>query len=157
MPYWVYVSTAIIAVVTVGGAVFAFGKWVGNVNADRSSFKDFIKEIRKDIKKILRLLPPAPVASSSPPHLTEYGEQLSRKLGAVEWAKSIAPTIQENVSGKAPFQVYDYCRGYVSQLSLETDPRLFEKAYQDGIIDEHVKNVLAIVLRDELLNRMEET
>ena len=168
MVEWLSTPLIVIAILAVLGVGWKTVYWVASVDKDcsalkenagkdRSLFNDFAKEIRDDIKKILRRLPPAPVAASSPPHLTEYGEQLSRKLDAVEWAKSIAPTIQKNVSGKAPFQVYDYCRVYVSKLSLETNPRLFEKAYQDGIIDEHVKNVLAIVLRDELLNRMEET
>ena len=49
------------------GAIFAFGQWKGKVDSDRTLFKEFMTEIRNDIKEILRRLPPPAVDANSPP------------------------------------------------------------------------------------------
>lgn len=50
---WVWVGLLVALV----GAVFALGQWKGRVDADRASFKELMKEVRDDIKEILRRLP----------------------------------------------------------------------------------------------------
>ncbi len=61
----------------------------GKVDADRATFKEFMAKIREDIKKILRRLPPRTVEGASPLRLTELGEQVSKEIGASEWADRI--------------------------------------------------------------------
>ena len=156
MADWLNTPLIVIVVIAVVGAIFAVGKWVGSVNTERSSFKEFIKEIREDIKKILGLLPPAPASASSPLTLTEYGEELSGKLGAVNWAQLIAKTVLAEVRGKQPFEIHNYCKDFVSKISSEKHPGIFKLAYENGITDEHMKIVLAIVLRDELFQRLDD-
>ena len=48
--YWIALGIA--------GLIFGIGAWVGAVNADRRSFKEFMTEVRDDLKKILARLPP---------------------------------------------------------------------------------------------------
>lgn len=50
---WVWVDLLVALV----GAVFALGQWKGRVDSDRASFKKLTKEVRDDIKEILRRLP----------------------------------------------------------------------------------------------------
>ena len=44
-------------IVSVMAAISGIGYWVGQVNSDRKSLKEFMDEIRKDIKDILGRLP----------------------------------------------------------------------------------------------------
>ena len=164
MEDWLNTPAIIGALVAAVGSLIGIGMWIGSVNSDRSSFKEFtqevrdnIKKIRENIERIFLSLPPSPIEFSSPIELTEYGEGLSEKLRARDWASRVAPTIQTNVSGKEPFRIDEYCKGHVSQISVETDPGVFKLAYENGISDENMRSVLAVVLRDELLSRMEET
>lgn len=83
------------------GAVFAFGKWYGEVNHDRKSFKEFMNEVRDDIKEILKRMPdPSPVQSKSPIQLTDFGENKSNTILAVDWAKNEAKNLIDDARGK---------------------------------------------------------
>ena len=55
-----------------------FGKWQEEVDTDRKAFKDFMKEIRQDIKKILERLPQRTIESTSPLRLTDLGKKISQ-------------------------------------------------------------------------------
>ena len=79
----------LIAVVTL---VWKSGAWYGQVNSDRKSFKELMKEIKDDIsgirdniQKIFDRLPlPPTAASASPAQLTEFGEKVARGIDAHE-------------------------------------------------------------------------
>lgn len=67
------------------GFTFKFGKWYGEVNSDRSNFKDFMYEVRTRLDKIFeRLPPPPPLTTGSPIRLTDLGQRISRETGAEE-------------------------------------------------------------------------
>ena len=83
MNNWWYVSIAVL-LLAVGGIIFKFGKWTGEVNSDRDRFNKFIKEVRDDIKTILSRIPPSVVVGSSPLRLTELGEKISKEIHAKE-------------------------------------------------------------------------
>ncbi len=69
----------------IGGVVvgaFRFGGWVGRVDSDRTAFKEFMTEMRRDIAEILLRLSPTPTATAaSPIQLTDFGREISRELG----------------------------------------------------------------------------
>ena len=80
MATWLTVMFVVAAAVLLVGV----GTWVGGVNADRKhlkqdaardrkAFAEATKEIRRDIREILRRLPPALVPGSSPLQLTDRG------------------------------------------------------------------------------------
>lgn len=71
--YWIALGIA--------GLIFGIGAWVGAVNADRRSFKEFMTEVRDDLKKILARLPPRVFAGESPIELTDLGKNISTKDG----------------------------------------------------------------------------
>ena len=63
-------SALMAAAIAMVVGIFAAGRWVGALNVDRAWFKEFMVEVRNDIKEILRRLPPATVAKASPRALT---------------------------------------------------------------------------------------
>ena len=77
-----------LALAALVGLVFAIGRWVGEVNSDRKSFKEFMAEMRRDMRDIHRdikhvltalgRLGPSVVGGTSPLRLTELGKRVSR-------------------------------------------------------------------------------
>ena len=161
MEWLVLASAATILLVAIIRGLMKYSEWKGGVNSDRKSFSEFIKEtkgileeIRNDIKQIFHKLDPPVAESKSPMQLTEYGEELSQKLNAQDWAERTAPTVLAKVSGKQPFEIHNFCKDFVQEFSVKTHPDVFERSYESGITDENMKIVLAIVLRDELLKQI---
>ena len=66
----------------IAGLIFGIGAWVGAVNADRRSFKEFMTEVRDDLNKILARLPPRVFAGESPIELTDLGKNISARSTA---------------------------------------------------------------------------
>ena len=111
MPEWLPVATAItlvMALVGIGiwiGGVNAdrkktrgFGEWKGKVDSERKSFKEFMQEVRDDIKTILSRLPPSEATRTSPLRLTEFGKALSAGISGAEWAGRIADSVASQVA-----------------------------------------------------------
>lgn len=152
MENWIVpiVLVAIAAVTAIGKLIY----WMGEVNADRKGVNDFMKEIRSDIRKILRRLPAPTIKSGSPIQLTELGRSISDDLHARDWVERTAPSLTERVRGKQPFEIQAFCFDYVKD---EFEPsatlllRLQESAYDNSIDLDGVLDVLAVELRDRLL------
>ena len=166
MPDWVTapVAISISVLITVAILIFKIGSWRGEVNTDRSSFKGYIKEtkqiletIQNDIKSIFLKLPPVPVSGSSPRQLTDFGEKIAEQFGADEWASTLAPDLMRKVEQKKPFEIDQFCQNYVeSELTSEYEVRVLECAYEKGTSKENVLAVLAVVLRDKLLDKTQD-
>ena len=149
---------SVISGIAVGA--FKFGGWAGRVDSDRTAFRDFMKEMREKIDKILERLPPPPaVASGSPVTLTERGRTISDALNAKTWASGQANKLLDTMRGKPEYEIHDLCVEHV-QREYEEDNALHEEirsgAYEHGIEVEQVQKVFAVELRDELLRRIEE-
>ena len=104
------------------------GLWMGNVNPDRSLFKSFMEEIREDIKEIrknildiFKRLPPAPVITQSPMHLSDFGKEIAKQINAEEWAGQLAPALKKRAEGKQPYEIQELCSNYV-QKEVDPDP-----------------------------------
>ena len=145
-----------IAVLTL---VFKIGDWKGHVDSDREAFKKFIEEIRNDIKKILERLPASTTSGSSPLQLTELGKSISEELKAFDWAKQIAPELIRRVKGKHPYEIQEFCLDYVTREAVTEDmsKEIQTCAYENGVEKEEVLKVLAVELRDELLEKLKTT
>lgn len=137
------------------GAIWKLGEWKGRTDDSVSAIKDTIREIREDIKKILGRLPPPAVEQGSPLRLTEFGEEISRRLDARSWATETASNLLPEVRGKQAFQVDEFCETYVqTRLSEEWKTEVARCAYELGRDRESILSVLRVVLRDELLSRL---
>ena len=130
----------------------AFGEWKGAVDSDRIAFKEFIKEIRDDIKEIFKRLPAPPTISDSPLRLTEFGERLAKDLDATEWVNTVAKQFEDKADGKEDFEIQEMCFEYAeAELSDEMTRSVKRVAYEHGTPEDGVRQVLALVLRDKLL------
>lgn len=142
------------ATVAIFGALAAFARWTGKVDASVSNFSEFMTEIRADIKQILQRLPAPAVSGASPLKLTELVEEMAASMQAKSWAGGIAPGLLPHVINKQPFEVDEFAQDYVSdsdRLGTEMDRRVSACAYEFGRKRDGVLNVLHVVLRDELL------
>ncbi|MCY4674105.1 MAG: hypothetical protein OXD43_10145 [Bacteroidetes bacterium] len=133
----------------------------------RQDSRETIQEIREDIREIrsnienlfirTTLPPPSsqPITSSSPLSLTDFGEKIARDLGAAHWVNKTAPEVWSYAQTLIEdYEVQGYCFKYVRHyLSDEMETRIKRTAYEYGTDIEGVYNVLAIVLRDKLLEK----
>ena len=157
VPPWA-LAGIVSAVLAILSLVFVIGKWVGGINEHRNTINttlsDFMSEMLEDIKSILRRLPRTTIASSSPLSLTDFGQDISQALDAKAWARRTADEVRDELAGKQDYEVQDFCFDYVrNQYRPEEDQknRIGTIAYENGIDRQEVLNVLAIELRDALL------
>ena len=155
---WINTPLIVIAVLAVAGALIGIGKWIGAVNADRGSFKEFMNEIREDIKKIFHRLPAPAVVGSSPLHLTDFGQAIADNFGAIEWVVQLAPRLVDEVRGKEPFEIDARCGEYVNDTWATAfwRPKVQKCSYEMGTGVDSVLSVLKVVLRDELFKLLKE-
>lgn len=138
-------ENALVAIAVIGGAtiLFKFAMWVQEVNSDRDIFKDFMREIREDIKKIhekidkiIGRVDNTTISSGSPLRLTELGERISNELQARQWAEATAAEFAERVGDKQPYEIQEICFEHV-RTEFEPDDDLDSKigtaAYENGI------------------------
>ena len=154
-PGWV--APIVIGAIAIITLIYKVGTWVGSVNEHKRTVGAFMEEIRNDMKVLLRRVPPPTVTGSSPLRLTDLGEKVSAKIGAVEWAKQTAEAFGDRVVGRRPDEIQDFCFGYVNgdefQPDNAFDTAIKITAYENGVDRTGVLDVLAITLRDELLAR----
>ena len=96
------------------------------------------------------------MAPGSPLHLTDKGTRISEKLDAKAWADRISESLKDRVQDKQPYDVQDICFDDVrNELTLdeEQDVPIKTCAFEHGIAAGQVLDVLAVELRDKLLNR----
>lgn len=150
--YW---ALGLSVTLVLAGFTFAykFGKWQGEVDNDRNNFKEYMKEVRSDIKEILSRLPAKPISSSSPIRLTELGERISKKIDAKSWAKNTAQEMIEETEGMDSLKIQE--ESFNKAKNFEPNETLLQNmrdsAFQEGIDLEGVKDVLGVELRDQLL------
>lgn len=144
--------------IAVTGIIFGIGVWKGKVDSDRTSFKEFMREVRDDIKELLSRTPVRVVQGGSPLRLTELGEAISQDLDAPRWADGLVPELKEQVAGKLPYEIQEISLEHVRALRFSDEERraVQQIAYDNAITEEQVRDVVAIVLRDKLLELQKE-
>ena len=121
---------------------------------DRKRFREILDEIREDIKKIFRRLPPVEATGSSPLRLTDLGHAISTDVGGVAWAIRTAPDLEDQVEGMEAFEIQRFCFDHIAEADKFDDAMrraILKSAYERGVREEQVLRVLAIELRDKLL------
>ena len=147
----------IIPAIAVIGALVTVGIWIGNMNSFKDTVGDTLKEIRDDIKKLFERLPPAVISEGSPISLTELGRSISEEIGASTWAEEQVEGLLSKAIGKQPYEIQKFSFDYVekefmpSVTSGEFYHKMLECAYNNGVSMDKVGNVLAVELRDALL------
>ena len=134
------------------------GTWIGRMEYFRGSVEDALKDIRTDIGKIFDLFLDSGVASSKNPiNLNDLGKTVSDELDAPQWAEQKAATLVETLRDKPPYEIQEYCFQFAANGD-NYDPAMIPKmqmnAYNHGLIEEHVRKVFGIVLRDAVLAKL---
>ena len=135
----------------------------------REEIKTDIRDIRDKITEIVGQVGRATAVPESPRRLTAFGQEVADALGAQAWAEQEAKTddqlpitdfpvrgMKEAVRALEPFQLDEFVRSYVHRVlrkDLALSDRVAACAYEFGIEQDRVIEVLRIVLRDELLDR----
>ncbi len=130
--------------------------WRGQVDADRKSFKRFMKEMREVGRTIMGILLDSVVSRGSPLQLTPLGETISKNLDAPEWAKREAGRTDPEVLTRGEYAIQEYCFDRVGRSSTFSDRReklIAAVAFRHGVSTYHIRRVLAIELRDRLLEK----
>ena len=143
--------------VTVITLVYRYGLWKGAVDSDREGFRNFMAEVRADIKEILTRLPPVPVTVNSPTILTNYGMKISDTVDAKAWAKAEAGKLITQVKGKEAFEIQNVAFQYANEFepSLDLLRKMSACAFENGTELESVRKVMGVELRDVLLKLLE--
>ena len=149
MPEWLETTHGLIVAI---GAILATGIWIGRVNSDRRTCREFMQKMEKDIREIFERLPPRAVIEGSPLRLSILGDTIAKELNAKGWAAEVARTLAPTIATKTQYQVQEICFWYVeNELSVEMVRAVRKKAYEQGLSKDQVLSVLAVVLRDRLL------
>lgn len=150
---------AIIFLAALGGLGWLI-QWYAKVNVDRTSFQEFIKEIRDDIKKILWGLNPEtrPSESASPLRLSAYGKKISDDIQAETVVSPYVPVLKARVKGATVYGIQETCMDYArnefmaalraANAKQADDLEIY--AYNHGIPLYDVLEVIGIVLRGQV-------
>lgn len=158
IPTWV-------ALVIIGmfGLSIRLAVWYGSVNSDRKTFTTFMNEVREDIKEIrikleeiFNKMPTPAYGSKSPLQLTEWSEELARKLRAHEWADEIASQAIKDIRAGTPYDIQKGCLEFVETFEDEKWLGIWKNvSFHSGESLKTVNTVLAIVLREKIWSEVE--
>ena len=138
---WLY---PLLVVTVVIGLLIGIRVWIESVNL----------KLRGDIKDIFHVLSKAVMAGQSPFELTDLGDNISRCIGAKSWANRVAQELSGQVSGKEPYEISEFSFHYIEEQftpDREQDVLMRRCAYENAVPRSKVLNVLAVELRDKLL------
>ena len=153
----IYLPGAVV-LLALGRFVFQIGKWVGNVNTDRANFKSFMDEVKADLREIRSgvwtlLGKPTPVKGNSPLTLTDYGEDIAQAVDARLWTSQQVDDLKAGAIGKRPYEVEEIAFSHAQKAELS--PLMRDAMWEHDYSVEHVRDVLGVVLRDELIRQNE--
>lgn len=105
------VLAIVILITTIGGflwgtgvAIWKIATWKSNTDKDLSTFSEFMKEVRNDIKEILKHVSPGQplTKAESPIRLTAFGERITNEIDAHALAEQHVETVIATIPGRNP-------------------------------------------------------
>ena len=125
----------------------------------------FMKEIRDDIKDIFKRLPAVVATAQSPVQLTELGHEIEKEINASTWVVNHIDYILESIESHTPYHIQERCFEYaqnefMANIVPDSDTlkdAIERTAFNHGLSLSQVLEVVGIVLRDEVLKRLDMT
>lgn len=160
-PLWITAAVAVLgAAAGVFGLAWKIARWTNKVDEAKDGWKSAVRDFKKELRRVRKRVDALfeafgrqTIGAESPVRLTEFGQELSKKLKATAWAVRTADSVRGEVEGKEAWEIQDFCFTYSKEkLSDERERDVKRVAYEAGIEDVKVRNVLAVELRDQLLN-----
>jgi len=156
MPEWVTPTAAAAIAIAFVTALWKGARWTGKIDAEIGGLKDLVKEIRDKLDRAFQAIPSNTVVGSSPVRLTDLGERIAEETDARAWAVSHAETLLPKCEELKEYQIYNLCTEYVMSRSAEWPENMDEVAYNHATVRDNLWDVLAVVLRDAILNRLQD-
>ena len=145
------IATALVTATAWITGIYKNGKHTKqDLDDHKGTVSGFMAEIREDIKKILGRLPADPIGATSPLSLTDYGEEIAKAVDAATWAKNHVGMVKDRALGKPAYEIEDISFAY-ARTEYTLSPSMRETMYEHGYSGDHVRSVLGVVLRDELI------
>ena len=145
------IATALVTATAWMTGIYKNGKHTQrDLDEYKGTVSGFMAEIRDDIKKILHRLPAYPIGTTSPLSLTDYGEEIAAAVNALPWAREHVELVKGRAAGKPAYEIEEISFAYARE-EHELSPSMREVMYEHGYSGEHVRSVLGLVLRDELI------
>lgn len=180
--WWELIKGGLLVVAALSGVVVAWeklrradqdrtksqGRWEGEADADRALFKDFmervddsIEQVKSDVNEVRTYLierfGPLRIRPQSPLQLTMFGEEISERAAASQWvSRVVGGNIMHSVKARDAYEIQKICFDYAadpSHYNKEETTIIHGVAYEKGLKADEVRQVLAIVLRDAILER----
>ena len=160
MPVWGQWLTLMVACITVATVFLRVGSWVERTNTDISNLQKVFDEIQQVLTMIAERLPPKATSSQSPRQLTTLGTRIAIDLDASDWADKTYEQFMNEARQMNPYQIQEFCQSFVfDNEKFKPDAKLQEElescAFNSGLNVNQVLEVLAIVLRNKLLDELE--
>ena len=123
------------------------------MDTDRKKVWDLLKEVRDDVKELLGVMIQRTVQRGSPLTLTPLGEKVAEEIEVDRWVEHLVPKTQHEVEGMEPYEVQEFCRKFVRDYVVggTLRRRLLGAAFDNGLREDEVRDVIAIRLRDHFL------
>ena len=160
---WAFLGHPVVILAIIGGIVSVI-YWVAGTTKDVSTLKQFMAEIREDIRKIFERLPERGVVAGSPLRLTEKGRKMADLVDAEKWAEDVVVMLLSKARGQAHWEIDQMCHNYIrlGELASDDDRDWVEQsvgkiAFSFGTDREDAQNVLQVVLRDAVIAKLEDS
>lgn len=142
----------------IGAFIYKWGRWTGSVDTDRATFKEFMNEVRQNIREILARIPPVTTAGQSPIELTDLGKKVVTMLNPHHWIESYAQERLSRTSDMSLYQIqqdaFEFADNELLNRIKIDDPKRFKDiencAFRHGIPVSEVMKALGVVLRNKI-------
>ena len=162
---WLAIVGAVAAAIAIGWALVSIGIWIGSVNTNLKTFKEAVGEIKEAVAKIqdeinrfLHEMTSKTLTPGSPLKPNDLGKKVSDSIDAPSIAKGLAPGLRARADGKHQYDIQELCFDFIRDEYKpveDIDKKIKQCAYENGISRADVMDVLAVELRDEVLQLME--
>ena len=161
---WIKIEAGFLTVATL---LIGVGVWLGRISANQRNFKDFMKEVKTDLReindKLLNILskPKRDVIDTrSPLQLNDLGKKIWKELDASKWVERFGQATKTSFNNKDSYEIQEFCFRYVQTDEIYSDEetrRIREMAYDNGMSEFDVRRVIGIKFRDTIVDVVQST
>ncbi len=150
-PVWILVFLA------ASGIVWKLNGWYNNVNSDREYFHKTLDKLAEKIDLIyerLLTLTSKTVGAGSPLALTSLGKEVAEDINAKEISSTVFNRVAIGIEDCSAYDIQNRCFDFIRnrwEVPSNIDLKIKESAFKNGITKQDVLDVIAIVLRDQIL------
>ncbi|MDE2826981.1 MAG: hypothetical protein OXL40_06685 [Bacteroidota bacterium] len=183
-PEWITIITIVAGVIAAVASVVAaitavivvfrnkhkddlqLAEWKGSVQKDLSAINKFMarvdekfENINQTFFKVFARLSGNVASDNSPRQLNDLGKEIAKLINADTWSKQLSYVVYPKLTSKESYDIQEFSLMYVWNDNNYTDQErqlLRRVAFEKGISENEVQEVLGLELRDKLLEMINE-